>query len=1041
MSPPSPNSGRQRRLYVVATVHLDTQWRWTIQDTIARFIPHTLKRNFELFADHRFFVLSFEGAFRYMLMKEYYPEAYQELKHWVAEGRWRLAGSMLDSADVNAVSPESLIRHILYGNRFFSKEFDRRSEDLFLPDCFGFGAAVPSVAAHCGLLGFSAQKFGNWMSPASIPFEVGVWQGPDGLGVVAAIRPEGYGEGLHEDLSRAERYVERIDRTGEQSGVYVGMKYVGVGDRGGGLDDASIEWLERSLDGKGPITVELSGSDQLFRDLAPEQAARLPTYQGELLLPRHGTGCLTSQAILKRWNRQNELLAEAAEKAATIADHLGALPYPRDRFEEAWVRFLWHQMHDDLTGTSIPAAYDFSWNDELLSLNQFSHLLTDSVGAITGGLDTQTVGKPIAVFNPLSIEREDLVEVGLDNKTPTPTSVTVRASDGTSVPAQISKNLYGERVLVFLARVPALGIGVFDVRFDSNSDLGSENFETTSRSIENHRYRVEVNQEGDVFSVFDKAIGKELLAAPIRLELLLDRSARWPAWEVFYSDLQARPREVVDGPAEIKLVEEGAARVALRIRRQKKRSTFVQTVRLSAGSAGNRVEIHTAVDWQTRNRLLKSAFRLTTANPEATYDLGLGQIRRGNNSPEKYEVPAQQWADLSRPDGSFGVSILNDCKYGWDKPDDQTLRLSLLRSPRVFRKFRHQGRQDLGTHRFTVGLYSHGADWRPSMTCWQAARLNQRLLAFQTTRHPGPLGREIAFLSSSTDQIVIRTLKQSESDGRALIRVQELDGKATGPLLVNSNHKIETAELVDGQERPLEPAELSDGSLIMELEPFAIRAFAAKLEKPASSLQPPSSRPVPLVYDCIASTLQGETNRRGFDGRGHSYPAELFPSKLARGGVEFELGPVGSQQPNALTCRGQIVNLPEHSWQRVFCLAASANGDRQAILRAGQLQFEFKLPHFSGLLGRWNRNAGITGPDASGGGIDSHRVAWVATHRHGPHGEDQPYVFCYLFEVSIEIEPGWTELKLPDDESIRIFAISLGDGRIAQTIPSSRFYD
>ncbi len=1041
MSPRSPTSDRPRRLYVVATVHLDTQWRWTVQDTIARFIPNTLKRNFELFRDHRFFVLSFEGAFRYMLMKEYYPEDYEELKRWIAEGRWRVAGSMLDSPDVNTVSPESLIRHILYGNRFFSTEFDRRSEDLFLPDCFGFGAVVPSVAAHCGLLGFSAQKFGNWMSPASIPFEVGVWRGPDGLGVVAAIRPEGYGEGLDEDLSQAERYVERIDETGDQSGVYVGMKYVGVGDRGGGLDDASIGWLERSVDGKGPITVELSGSDQLFRDLSPQQVARLPTYQGELLLPRHGTGCLTSQAVLKRWNRQNELLAESAEKAATIADHLGALPYPKERFQEAWVRFLWHQMHDDLTGTSIPAAYDFSFNDELLSLNQFSHLLTDSIGAIAGGLDTQVVGLPIVVFNPLSIEREDLVEVGLEEVMPVPSSVTVHARDGTSVPAQISNNLYGERVLVFLARVPALGVGVFDVHFDSDEGLESETLEISDHSIENHRYRVEVDQEGDVSSVFDKAVGKELLASPIRLELLLDRSARWPAWEILYDDLQAQPCEVVDGPAEIEVIEEGAARVALRIRRRKKRSTFVQTVRLSAGDAGNRVEIHTAIDWQTRNRLLKSAFRLTTSNPEASYDLGLGQIRRPNSCPEKYEVPAQQWVDLTRPDGSLGVSILNDCKYGWDKPDDQTLRLSLLRSPRVLRKFRHQGRQDLGTHRCSLALYGHGSDWRPSMSCWQAARLNQRLLAFQTSRHPGPLGREISFMSSSTDQILIRTLKQAESDSRAVIRVQELDGAATGRSALTSSSPIEAAELVDGQERPIGPAELSDGSLIMELEPFAVRAFASNLEKPTLLLSPPCGQPVQIAYDCRASTPQGEASQLGFDGKGHSYPAELFPSRLTQAGVVFELGPVGSQQPNALVCRGQIVELPQHSWGRVHCLLASANGTRRAVLKAGHHQLEFELPHFSGLLGRWNRNAEITEPEDSDGGIHGHRVAWVATHRHGPNGEDQPYVFCYLFEISMQIEPGCTELRLPDDESIRVFGISLGDGRIAQTIPASRIYD
>jgi alpha-mannosidase len=229
--------------------------------------------------------------------------------------------------------------------------------------------------------------------------------------------------------------------------------------------------------------------------------------------------------------------------------------------------------------------------------------------------------------------------------------------------------------------------------------------------------------------------------------------------------------------------------------------------------------------------------------------------------------------------------------------------------------------------------------------------------------------------------------------------------------------------------------------LILELDPFAIRAFAAELEKPASPLEPPSSRPVALVYDCKASTQQGEANRRGFDGKGNSYPSELLPSKLAWGGVDFELGPVSGQKPNALVCQGQIVSLPEHSWQRVHCLVASANGPRQGMLRAGRHQLEFDLPHFSGLLGRWNRNALDSDPVGSANDIHQYRVAWIGSHRHGPLGEDQPYVFCYLFEVSMEIEPGCTELMLPDDESIHVFAISLSDGRIAQTTPASRFYD
>jgi len=464
-STPSTRASRDhdRTLYVVATVHLDTQWRWTIQDTIRDFLPATLEQNFSLLENHSFFVVSFEGAFRYMLMKEYYPENYERLKGLIEGGRWRVAGSMLDAPDVNAVSPESLIRHILYGNGFFGREFGRRSCDLFLPDCFGFGFALPSIAAHCGLRGFSAQKFGNWMAPATIPFDIGRWEGPDGTGVIAAIRPEGYGEGLREDLSQAQRWIERLDETGRQCGAFVGLMYVGVGDRGGGLDTTSMEWLQRSIEGRAPIQVRVDGSDQLFRDLQTDQIEKLPKHRGELLLPTHGTGCLTSQAALKQWNRRNELMAEAAEKAAVIADWLGALPYPAARLRDAWLRFLWHQMHDDLTGTSIPAAYRFSWNDELLASNQFTSVLTQSIGAIAAGLDTRTEGLPLVVFNPLSVERQDVVEARLPWSGAPPAALSVRAADGEEHVAQITGNSDEELVVAFLARVPPLSVQVFEI--------------------------------------------------------------------------------------------------------------------------------------------------------------------------------------------------------------------------------------------------------------------------------------------------------------------------------------------------------------------------------------------------------------------------------------------------------------------------------------------------------------------------------------------------------------------------------------------------
>ncbi len=871
---------------MVATVHLDTQWRWTIQDTIRRFLPDTLHRNFALFERLPWFVLSFEGAFRYMLVREYYPAEWERLKEWVAAGRWRPAGTMLDAPDVNVVSPESLIRHVLYADRFFERELGRRSRDLFLPDCFGFGRAVPSVAAHCGLLGFSSQKFGNWSDPEKLPFEVGWWEGPDGAAVLAALRPGGYGEGLGEDLGRSTGWAERLDRLADESGLGVGLKYVGIGDRGGALDEESLGWLEASLRDGGPVRVVLDGSDRLFRDLsAADEAARkrLPRHRGELLLPTHGTGCLTSQATLKRRNRRCEQLADAAERAAAAAALLGAAPYPQEALNDAWLRFLWHQMHDDLTGTSIPAAYRFTDNDQVLALNRFAGVLTEAVAAVARGLDTAGEGLPLVVYNPLSIDREDLVEAVVR----LPAGVSgVRVLDpvGTAVPCQSAPAAGGRHRLVFLARVPAVGFAVYRVlaadeqasdgtgaiargRTGHRADAG---LRVDAAGLENHRYRVTLDAGGDVVSIHDKRLDRELLAAPVRLQLLADRSTRWPAWEVQYRTVAAPAREFVGGPAEVRVAERGPARVALEVRRRARGSRFVQRVRLAAGGAGERVEWLTEIDWGTRGRLLKAVFPLTARHPEATFDLGLGAIRRGNRRPERYEVPAQQWADLTDRSGEWGASVLDDCKYGWDKPDHGTLRLSLLRAPRTFRKFRHQATQDHGRHRMIWALAGHAGSWQDGGVAWQAARLNQPLMAFECPPSPGPLGRTFSLLSIDDPAVAARAFKQAEDGDGWVLRLQELTGRRTGPVRIQTAAAIAGAVDCDGCERPL-AGELGNrasqrGGRRSSEGPDA--SGAPSSEATSSEAEDGAAEAAGTVRVTAAAEAMGETVPASADGRG-----------------------------------------------------------------------------------------------------------------------------------------------------------------------------
>src|SRR3954453_22260204 len=232
---PAVDLGKQKTLYVVGYAHLDTQWRWAYPLVIREFIANTLHRNFALFEKYPNYVFNFSGSRRYEMMKEYYPQDYEKLKQYIAAGRWFVCGSSVDENDANVPSAESQIRHILYGNHFFQREFGIESREFMLPDCFGFPAALPSVLAHCGIRGFSTQKL-TWGSAVGIPFKVGVWEGVDGESVIAALDPGSYGGGIAEDMSHNDSWLTRIENTGKIAGVFADYHYYGTGDRGGAPD-------------------------------------------------------------------------------------------------------------------------------------------------------------------------------------------------------------------------------------------------------------------------------------------------------------------------------------------------------------------------------------------------------------------------------------------------------------------------------------------------------------------------------------------------------------------------------------------------------------------------------------------------------------------------------------------------------------------------------------------------------------------------------------------------------------------------------------
>ncbi|MGB9005511.1 MAG: glycoside hydrolase family 38 C-terminal domain-containing protein [Candidatus Aminicenantales bacterium] len=1083
-SPTKPDLTREPTLYVVGYAHLDTQWRWDYVTTIREYLVQTMRLNFDLFEKYPHYVFNFSGANRYRLMKEYYPADYEKVKKYVAAGRWYPSGSSMEENDVNATSAESIIRQVLYGTQYFRREFGKSSAEFMLPDCFGFPASLPSILAHCGIKGFSTQKL-VWGSlalvggphspektPAGTPFNVGLWEGPDGRSVIAALNPGSYDGSITYDLSKAPPAAEgearrgeltdwpaRVQLNGQVSGLFTDYMYYGTGDIGGAPEEASVKLLDaivtKKQRGDGPLKIVSAASDRMFLDIEPGQTARLPRYKGDLELTNHSAGSITSQAYMKRWNRLNEVLADGAEKASLAAEWLAGRSYPRRRLNDAWTLVMGGQFHDILPGTSIPKAYEYSWNDEALAMNQFAGVLESAADSVASALDTRGQGIALVVYNPLNIEREDIVEAEVSFPGGGPKAVRVFGPDGREVPAQLAPGK-----VIFPAKMPSVGFAVYDVEPvepAASSGAGSP-LKVTESTLENDYYRLTLDRNGDLAGIFDKALSKELLYAPARLEIKTDNPARWPAWNMDWEDQSRSPRAFVKGPARFRIVESGPARVALEVSRETEGSRFVQTIRLAAGEAGRRIEFRNVIDWMTKEAHLKAVFPLTASNPKATYNWDIGTIERSTDEPRKFEVPSHQWFDLTDESGAYGVTILSDCKYGSDKPDDNTLRLTLVRTPGTRGGYTDQGTQDWGRHDFIYGLAGHAGDFRQGQTDWQGFRLNQPLLAFQSPSHAGALGKSFSFMNINHSRIRVLALKKAEESDEIIVRLVEMDGRPARGVRLRFAAPVLSAREVNGVEMPVGEASVMGGELAADFGPFQVRTFALKLGPAPAQAAAAAVVPVALPYDQIVASRDKTRVKGGFDSSGRSLPSEMLPAEMAYAGVRFRLAPSG--RPDAVVARGQTISLPAGPFNRLYILAASAEGDQKACFRIGRDSVELTIQDWSGYIGQWDNRLWNTReepvprrpgePAQPPGGAPRMRtvmdyaglkpgyvkpaaVAWFASHRHGAAGDNEPYAYSYLFAYAVDVPAGATTLTLPDNDKIRVLAVTA-----AHEVPSLR---
>lgn len=1029
------------KAYLVSTAHFDNQWNWDVRESIDDYLHRTMVQNFWLFERFPEYVFNFESAQKYAWMKEYYPADFEKVRHYVKAGRWNVCGSTWEANDPNMPSSESFFRNILLGQEFYKREFGVKANDIYLPDCFGFGYTLPTIASHCGLIGFSTQKL-QWRKNVyygeapremvqaarrnmwaldnkyKIPFPIGLWQGLDGSRIMGALDTGGYGTSYQfDDITVNDRIIKRA----QENPYGVAYSYYGVGDRGGSPTIPSVWSMEEGLKGgEGPLEIVNARAGQLYEDFYPfENYPDLPVFDGELTMDVHGAGCYTSQAMLKVFNRSNEFLALAAERASVAAELLGGLDYPDEVLRDTWQRLIWHQFHDDLTGTSIPRSYTFTWNDHMIVQRRFADAITVAVGAVSRTLDTRVSGVPVVVYNPVGYARKDLVRASVP-MSECPKGIKVTSPNGT-VPAQLLGWEDGNAEILFAADVAPLSFTVFSVQ--PSGAKGKSSLKVSEISLENRIYKVILDRNGDIASIVDKRYGRELVrdGAAFRLQVLTDNvSMEYPAWEVFKKTLDGPSVSVTDN-VQISIVEEGPLRAVLKVERDFEGSHIVQYISLTDGAADDRIEIANEIDWVGENAMLKAYFPTSLSNEDTAYDLGIGYIRRGVNTDHAFEVVGHKWADLTDKDGSYGIAVLNDSKYGWDKPDQNTIRLTLLNTPYCKGSFYHyQGHQDHGHHTFRYAIVGHKNDFVHASVSKVAESFNQQLLAFTSPKHSGVKGRSYSLACMDNPQVALMAIKKAEDGNGYIVRVNEMDGEAYDKATLTFSRPIVSAVETNGIEEEKGPASFSGNSLTFSGTAFQPKTFRVVLQE-ENILDKPSNIHVDLPYNAMAFTPD-EFNRAGnFDGRGNSLAVELMPETVESDGVTFRVN-TDAAVNNFVRCDGQTIQLPESAGaDKLFLLLTSTHGDRKGTFAVDGRSYEFEIPYYTDFFGQWGWKG------ESEGYLKDGSFGYIANHKHCAHKGNDSYSFVYLYKVCIDIEPGAGTLTLPKDAGVALFAATLTD--------------
>lgn len=792
----------------IGHTHIDVAWLWRLRQTrekAGRSFATVLKL-MEEYPEYKFMS---SQAQLYSFVKEDYPEVYEGIKKMIAAGRWEVEGSMWVESDTNVTSGESLVRQFLVGKRFFKDEFGVDNKIMWLPDVFGYSAALPQIMKKAGINYFMTTKI-SWNEFNKVPYDTFMWKGIDGTEILSHFSPstDCFDEGdcwqtTYNAYLNPEHILGGWHRYSQKDLNKEYLCTFGHGDGGGGPTRDMLEMGHRMTKGiPGCPKVKQEFAIDFYHDLEKEVkgSRRLPKWAGELYSEFH-RGTLTSQGRNKRYNRKSELLYHDMETICAIADSNGIASYPRQFINDGWKIILLNQFHDIIPGSSIKEVYEDSKEqyDKLISEGKAE--IADTLGKIVCTPD----GSALTVFNTFGAERDDVVITDM----PAAEHFSIVDADGNVMPWQKSAD---GRLVFFAKGVPAKGYKTFSIVHGGES--GENTVKVENKTIENKFFTVKFDKDMNIASLIHKATGRSVAPEGEVLNKIYaydDRPFNHEAWDIkVYFD--QKYTEINDVSA-VDVTESGPVRTVIKVTRKFLSSTIDQSFIFYADLP--RIDVDYTVDWKEKKILLKADFPVDVNATQATYDIQFGNYKRPTHRNTlwdfaQFEVVGHKWVDLS--DNSFGLSVLNDCKYGHDIKDGH-IRTSLLRCA-----VNPNSEQDREVHRFTYSIYPHAGSADTSDVVNQGYSLNLPLYCVN-----GKAAHDsYSLVSTDKDNVIIETVKKAEDSDDVVIRAYETWNKTTDCVYTfdRAPKSVYVCNLLEENEEQLE---VSGNTVSLRFKPFEIK--------------------------------------------------------------------------------------------------------------------------------------------------------------------------------------------------------------------------